>query len=83
MEKNEPLPEYHFLDLQTDLLECIVSALRDQKISNAELARRLKCSRSYICKLLKGNQNLTILKLYEISRALNVEIEISFGTKRQ
>jgi len=61
---------------KSEVSDRIDEAMREQGISKAELARRLKVSRSYITKIL-SDENLTIASLVRIGRALNCELSIS------
>lgn len=57
-------------ELRGEIAEQIDYLMRTQGVSNVELARRLKTTRSYITKVLQGNANFTLDSLVQISRAL-------------
>ena len=50
--------------------------LKSEKITKAEIARRLSANKSTITRLLKGNQNLTARTLGELLWALDFEFEV-------
>ena len=50
-------------------------------ISNADLARRMKVSRSAVSQLLSGTNNFTIAKLAEIADALEIKALVRFSPK--
>jgi len=56
--------------------ESLCSLMDKEKVSRAELARRLDVSPAYVTKLLSGTQNLTLATLadafYELGRSLHV-----------
>jgi transcriptional regulator with XRE-family HTH domain len=56
---------------KVEVAEQIYLAMRTQKISKAELARRLRSSRAYVTKILQGTANFTIESLSRIAFCLN------------
>jgi transcriptional regulator with XRE-family HTH domain len=52
----------------SDQISCLMSA---NGITKAELAKRLKTSRSYVTKILQGNANFTLDSLVQIARVLD------------
>lgn len=67
---------YQVEGLKVELAEQIYQAMQEQKISNAELARRLNTSRAYITKILQGDVNFTLETLGGIAHALDCEFNI-------
>ncbi|MCM3903734.1 MAG: helix-turn-helix domain-containing protein [Pyrinomonadaceae bacterium] len=67
--------------LKVEISEQIYRAMNRQRISNAELARRLGKSRAYVTKLLRGTTNFTLESLVRIGRALSNEVQISLVSK--
>ncbi len=59
--------------------EDIARLLAEQNMSRTELAKKLGCSPAYVTKLLRGSENLTLKKLFEISQALNANLNISIS----
>lgn len=86
MEKNSLYPELINTDedrrlmdqegLIFDVSQLIWELLEDNKMSRAELARRLGTSKSYITKLLRGYSNLTLRSLADIFGAFDKEVII-------
>jgi ribosome-binding protein aMBF1 (putative translation factor) len=52
----------------------ILSSLREQGLSQKELAARLKVSPQQINKLVKGQENLTLETIAKLSEALQVDL---------
>lgn len=52
----------------------IENLMKQQKISNVDLADRLECSKSYVTKLLRGDENLSVKTLAKIAIALDAEV---------
>ncbi|MGD9678861.1 MAG: helix-turn-helix domain-containing protein [Vulcanibacillus sp.] len=63
--------------LNLQILSQIFGIMKNKKITNAELAKRMGVSRAYITKLFNGNCNFTIKTLINISKALDCKIDIS------
>jgi transcriptional regulator with XRE-family HTH domain len=61
--------------LKVEISERIYQAMKQQDVSNAELARRLGKSRAYVTKLFRGTTNFTLESLVRIGRALSCEVE--------
>ncbi len=57
----------------------IVELMLEREVNQAELARRLDKSRPYVCKLLAGEENLTIETLCNIARVLGCEYDPAAG----
>jgi len=55
----------------------IAELMEQQGVNKAELAKRLKKSRSWITQLLSGKANMTIRTLAEVAHALGGEVEIT------
>jgi plasmid maintenance system antidote protein VapI len=53
-----------------ELTEDVCRRMEEQKISRAELARRLGTSRAYVTKLLDGNANFTLATMVKLAMAL-------------
>lgn len=64
---------------RTRVARRIVELMLERDVSQAELARRLGKSRPYVCKLLAGEENLTIETLCKIARALDCEYDPAAG----
>jgi plasmid maintenance system antidote protein VapI len=66
---------------KAEISERIYQAMKQQDVSNAELARRLGKSRAYVTKLLRGTTNFTLESLVRIGRALSCEVEFELLPK--
>jgi len=71
-------PEYQAEVLILDLNDQICREMKTQKISRAELARRLGKSRAYVTRMLNGSPNFTMGSLVKVALALGVKIEFNF-----
>lgn len=76
MEDPEFRRYYAIEGLVTDASETIARLMAEQKITKAELARRLKKSRSWVTQMLSGTENLTVRTLAEAVYALGAEIRL-------
>ena len=76
-------PEFVLEGMLWDINDQIARAMEKQKISRAELARRLDTSRSYVTKLLRGTTNVTLQSLARVAIALGSEISISLSAAQQ
>jgi len=76
--------DLHF-QLEGLLLEIanqIISKMDENQITRSELARRLNVKRSFITRVLSGDENVTLKTLLKLSRALVCELKVSIGNKR-
>jgi transcriptional regulator with XRE-family HTH domain len=73
-------PEYRRLfsieALVTEASEMIAKLMSEQKVSKADLARRLNKSRAWVTQLLSGNANMTLRTLAEVVYALDAEVKL-------
>jgi transcriptional regulator with XRE-family HTH domain len=81
LQRAELTDAYQIDRLKVEISERIYNAMKEQGVSNAELARRLGKSRAYVTKLLRGTTNFTLESLVRIGRALSCEVEIELLTK--
>ena len=58
-------PEFVADGLALALAEEIAKAMRDSGVSNAELARRMEVSRSYVTRILDAPPNLTLMSTFQ------------------
>ena len=52
----------------------VIKRLNELKISQKELAEKMKCSPQYISKLLKGSENLTLDTISKLEDCLNLDL---------
>jgi plasmid maintenance system antidote protein VapI len=60
----------------TEFIEDVWRLMEEQKVSRAELARRLGTSRAYVTKLLGGNANFTLQTMVKVAMALGGQIHL-------
>ena len=63
--------DYFVEGAKNEFTEKIVARMRDLGISKSELAERLDAERSFVTRLLSGNNNFTIETMVRIARALD------------
>lgn len=56
--------------------------MKEQGISQAELARRLTCTKAYVHKLLKGEENLTAATMEKLAESLGLELAVTVHRRR-
>ncbi len=81
LEKYKEDDEFKFQRLILRVSEEIASLLKIQNITRGELAQKLGCSPAYITKLLRGSENLTLKKLFEVSRALDADFKVEMSAR--
>lgn len=60
----------------TEFLEDVWRLMEEQKVSRAELARRIGASRAYVTKLLGGNANFTLQTMTKVAMALGATVHV-------
>ena len=76
LEKHKNDPEYKLEGIILRVSEKIAGIMEDRHMTRGRLAERLGCSPAYVTKLLKGSENLTLKKLFEVSSALEADLVI-------
>ena len=69
--------------LEAEAAEVIAQLMAEQDLSKADVARRLKKSRSWVTQLLNGKANMTIRTLAEVTFALGGQLSIQSNTQRK
>jgi transcriptional regulator with XRE-family HTH domain len=62
--------------LVAEASEVIASLMAEQKLSKADLARRLNKSRAWVTQLLSGKANMTVRTLAEVVYTLGAEVKL-------
>ena len=75
-------PEYELEGVILEITEQIARELAKQKVTRAELAKRLGVSKPYVSKVLNGMPNLTLAKMVQISRALGCKFKVEISPKQ-
>jgi ribosome-binding protein aMBF1 (putative translation factor) len=52
----------------------VMNRLEEKKLSQKELAERMKCSPQYVSKLLKGSENLTLDTISKLEECLDLDL---------
>ena len=52
----------------------VLRAMKDQSITQAELAKRMGCSQQYVSNLLKGSSNMTLETIARLENALSIDL---------
>jgi len=73
--------DYWVTDSITEFAEDIWRLMEEQKVSRAELARRLGTSRAYVTKLLGGNANFTLQTMTKVAMALGAVVHVHVADK--
>jgi DNA-binding phage protein len=73
--------DYWVTDSITEFAEDIWRLMEEQKVSRAELARRLGTSRAYVTKLLGGNANFTLNTMTKVAMALGAVVHVHVADK--
>lgn len=66
--------EYFILSVTEDICEY----MNENKISRAQLAKRLGKTKSFVSQLLNGGRNMTIGTLADIAFSLNIQVKVQF-----
>lgn len=69
--------------LLVEATELLCETMEKKGISRAQLARRLGKSKAYITQILRGNQNMTLRTLADISDVLDVRISLKAVPREQ
>ena len=59
-----------------DATELISRALANERISRAELAKRIGKSKAYVTQVLRGQNNMTLRTLSDLANALGYDVEL-------
>lgn len=73
--------EYWLHGPVVELTEDLSRRMKEQKISRAELARRMGTSRAYITKLLSGDANFTLQTMVKLALAVNGVLHLHIADK--
>jgi transcriptional regulator with XRE-family HTH domain len=64
-----------------EFTECMAAKMKELSVSKTDLAHKLKCTQSYITKVLQGSTNFTLASMVKIAFALDCELTIGFKPK--
>jgi transcriptional regulator with XRE-family HTH domain len=74
-------PDYWAEGLKLDFAEEVGRLMEEQKVSRAELARRLGTSPAYVTKILHWTANLTLTSMSKIALAFGSRVHLSLAPK--
>jgi DNA-binding XRE family transcriptional regulator len=69
------LAEYDALERKYEIIQTIIARRNELAISQRELARMLGMQQPAICRLERGDNNITIGTLFRVAKALELEIQ--------
>jgi len=81
MLKHEELvnrPEYWLETIQNEIYRQVAAYLKDNQMTQTQLAKHLGVSKGYISQVMKGEFNYTLKKMIELSLAVGKAPVISF-----
>jgi len=79
--RHEQDPRYWAEGLKLEFAEQVGRLLEEQKMSRAELARRLGTSPAYVTKILHWTANLTLESMAKIALALDARVSLEIVAK--
>jgi plasmid maintenance system antidote protein VapI len=74
-------PDYWAEGLKLDFAEEVGRLMEEQKVSRAELARRLGTSPAYVTKILHWTANLTLTSMSKIALAFGSRVHLNLAPK--
>lgn len=81
VERSETSIHYWMHGPIVELTEDLSRRMKEQKISRAELARRMGTSRAYITKLLSGDANFTLQTMVKLALAVGGVLHLHISDK--
>jgi len=81
-ERARASPEYWHEGAVMEFIMDLGRFMEEQKVSRAELARRIGTSRAYITKLLGGNANFTLMTMVKLAMALGGAVHVHISDQR-
>ncbi|MEP7008738.1 MAG: helix-turn-helix transcriptional regulator [Acidobacteriota bacterium] len=76
-EEAEQSVEYWAEGAIVEFTEALWARMEEEKVSRAELARRLGTSKAYVTKVLGGNANFTLYSLAKLAFAVGAKVRVS------
>jgi DNA-binding XRE family transcriptional regulator len=68
--------EYDTLGRKYEIIQTLIARRNELSLSQRELARLIGMQQPAICRLERGDNNITIGTLFRVAHALNLDIEI-------
>lgn len=76
MAEGAETPEYQTEKQLLDFTEQVCAILREQEVSRTELAARLGKTKAWVTKLLRGDENMTVLTMVSVLLALGHHLKL-------
>ena len=76
LESDEVRQEYDALEFRYKVVKKIAELRKNDKITQEELAIRLKTTKSVVSRIESGNQNVSVDMVHKIVNALGKEVDI-------
>ena len=67
--------EYDALSRKYEIIQTLIARRNELSISQRELARLIGMQQPAICRLERGDNNITVETLFRVAHALNLDIE--------
>ena len=67
--------EYDALDRKYEIIQTLIARRNELSLSQRELARLIGMQQPAICRLERGDNNITVGTLFRVAHALNLDIE--------
>jgi predicted transcriptional regulator len=75
LKKPKVREQYEALDRKYEIIQTIIARRNELSISQRELARLIGMQQPAICRLERGDNNITIGTLFRVANALSLDIE--------
>ncbi|HKI03633.1 MAG TPA: helix-turn-helix transcriptional regulator [Thermoanaerobaculia bacterium] len=82
LDRVESSPGYRHEVAVVEFTEDLCRLMDEQKVTRAELARRMGTSRAYITRLLGGNANYTLATMVKLATALEGALHVHIADQR-
>lgn len=83
LRRAERSPEFHEQGAILDFTEGVVKAMKEQKLTNAKLAKRLKMPVRSVARVLQGKNAFTIKMMTTCAMAIGMTLKISLEETKQ
>lgn len=81
MQNPEFKKEYEVLQPEYDMMQAVIDARKESKLTQKQLAEKTGIHQSDISKLENGNSNPTIANLKKLADGMNMTLKIEFVSK--
>jgi DNA-binding XRE family transcriptional regulator len=67
--------QYEALESKYEIIQTLIARRNELSLSQRELARLIGMKQPAICRLERGDNNITVGTLFRVAKALNLDIE--------